>query len=414
MSQENPIFDEQALREQLKEHVRKHGGTAAVGGNEFVRQLTKSALEALLQVEMEEHLGYDKHAPEGRNSGNSRNGHSSKQVKTDYGRLEIKTPRDRNGSFEPQIVKKRQKEVQGFSDKIISLYARGMTTREIEEHLKEWYEIDISPAFISRVTEKVQEEAIQWQSRTLEKLYTVVYMDGIRYNVRDEGRIKKKVVYIALGVPISGKQEVLGLWIAENEGAHFWMNVCNELKNRGVEDILIACVDGLTGFPEAIEAVFPQADVQLCIVHQIRNSTKFIAEKDRKAFCKDLKTIYAATTIDAAEQALNEVDEKWGGKYPASLQSWKKNWDRLTAFFKYPVELRKIVYTTNSIESLHSQLRKNTKNRKLFPNDEALLKLLYLNIRNITKKWKFRQYWDIVVNQLAILYPERIHIDPLG
>lgn len=414
MSEKKKSFNTEEFQQQLMDHVRKHGGTTAVGGEDFINKIIKSTYEALLQTEMEEHLGYAKNASEGRGNGNSRNGLNTKQVRGDFGEVPIQTPRDRDGSFEPQVIKKRQKEVRGFTDKVISLYSRGMTTREIEEHLKEMYEIDVSATFISKATERVMEEVTAWQSRTLEKLYTVVYMDGLRMNVRHEGRIIKKVVYIALGVPVSGRQEVLGLWLAETEGAHFWLNVCNELKSRGVEDILIACVDGLKGLPEAIESVFPGVDVQLCIVHQIRNSTKFLAFKDRKAFCKDLKDIYGATTIEAAEQALRNVDEKWGNKYPASIASWKNNWERLTAFFRYPVELRKIVYTTNSIESLNSQLRKNTRNRKVFPNDESVIKILYLNIRNISKKWRFRQNWDIVINQLAILFEDRLKLDALG
>lgn len=397
------------LKDQLIQQIKEQGGPAAIDGEAAIRELTKIAYEAMLQGEMEAHLGYGKHDPDGRNSGNNRNGVTTKTIKGDFGQMDLATPRDRNGTFDPKVIKKRQTTMPSFADKIISLYTRGMTTTEIEEHLKEMYGVDASPAFISRVTDRVMEDVVAWQNRTLERLYTVIYMDGIRFPVRDNGRVQNKVVYVCLGVPIHGKQEVLGLWASESEGAAFWMSVCNDLKARGVDDILIACVDGLKGLPQAIEAVFPHVDVQLCVVHQIRNSMKFVREKDRKAFCKDLKNVYGAATIEAAELALKQVEEKWP-QYPASLQSWKVNWQRLTAFFKYPVELRKIVYTTNSIESLHSQLRKNTRNRRVFPNDEALIKLLYLNIRNLTKKWKFRQNWDIVVNQLAIAFQDRIQI----
>lgn len=408
----NPFGDKE-FEKQIQEHVRKHGGTAAVGGADFVQQIMKSAMQAMLDAEMEEHLGYGKNAPEGKNSGNSRNGRGKKTVRGDFGEVTVEPPRDRNGTFEPQLVKKGQKEINedGFAEKIISLYARGMTTREIEAHLRELYELDISRTFVSRVVDNISEAATEWQNRPLEKLYTVMYMDGIRFKVRDDGSVKNKVVYICLGVTVEGLQEVLGLWTAENEGAAFWVSVLNDIKARGVEDILIACVDGLTGFPDAIESVYPQTDVQLCIVHQIRNSTKFVPWKDRKAFCKSLKAIYGADTLPLAEQALEKLDEEWGQKYPASVKSWRTHWERLTAFFKYPVELRKIIYTTNSIESLNSMLRKNTKNRKVFPSDQSLMKLLYLNIKNATKKWRHRQNWDIVVNQLALIFDGRIVFD---
>lgn len=407
---ENPFASEK-FKEQLLEHVRENGGTAAVGGQAFAQQLMQTTLEALLEAEMEEHLGYPKHSPEGKRSGNSRNGRVTKRVRGDFGEVDIDTPRDRNGSFDPQIVKKGQNELNGFTDKIISLYARGMTTREIEAHLREMYNVDVSASFVSRAVDKVTQEVTEWQNRSLEQLYTVVYMDGMRIKVRDDGTIKNKVVYICLGVNVEGYQEVLGLWMAENEGAHFWLSVLNDLRSRGVEDILIACVDGLTGFPDAIESVFPNTDVQLCIVHQIRNSTKFVPWKDRKSFCRDLKTVYGAPTVSAAKDALEKLEETWGDKYPGSVASWKNHWDRLTAFFKYPPELRTIIYTTNSIEALNSQLRKNSKNRKVFPNDNAVYKLLFLNIKNITKKWRHRQKWDIVVNQLAIIFKDRLNWD---
>jgi transposase-like protein len=373
----------------------------------------KPFYEALLQVEMEQHLGYKKNAVEGRNSGNSRNGAGRKTIRGDFGEVEISTPRDRAGSFEPKAIKKRESWVGNFTDKIISLYARGMTTREIEEHLKEMYGIEVSAQFISRATERVEQDVIEWQNRPLEKVYPVVYVDGLRVAVRagdNKGAVIKKCVYIVLGVDVSGHQEVLGLWIEETEGARFWLKVFNDLKARGVNDILILCGDGLTGLPDAVTAVYPQTDIQLCVVHQIRAATKFVAFKDRKNFCKDMRPIYTAPTIEAAELALTEFAGKWEARYPMSVASWKRNWALLTAFFKYPVELRKIVYTTNAIESLNAQMRKNTSNRKIFPNDDAAIKLLFLNVKNFTNKWNKRQGWDIVMNQLSMLFPDRLAV----
>jgi transposase-like protein len=404
-----PEYDSEEFGNLITEYCRKHGTPSAIQVEEMFSRMTKDVYQRLLETEMDEHLGYPKHAHEGDNTGNSRNGKTKKKVRGEHGEIEISTPRDRNGDFDPKIIGKRQTTLNKFSDIIISLYARGMTTREIGEHIKELYQVEVSAEFISRATEVVREEIVAWQSRPLEPLYPVVYMDGIRFNVRHENRIKKKVIYIALGVDIAGKQDVLGLWCAENEGAQFWLSVCQDLNARGVNDILIACVDGLQGLPEAIESVFPLVDVQLCIVHQIRNSTKFISYKDRKAFCTDLKTVYGATTVDAAELALNLLEEKWTSKYPGSVKSWRTNWGRLTAFFKYPMELRTIIYTTNSIESLNSVLRKNTSSRKVFPSDDAVMKILYLNIMNFTKKWKLRQNWGIVMNQLSILFHDRLN-----
>ncbi len=404
-------FKPDVYQEVLEEYIREQGGASAVGGPAFVKKLMGRTFQALLNAEMEEHLGYAKGDRSAKATDNARNGSTPKTVRSDFGPLEISTPRDREGSFEPKAVAKRERSVEGFAEKIVSLYTRGLTTREIGEHLKEIYGVEASPAFISRATEKVLEEVVAWQNRTLDRVYPVLYMDGLRISVRQDHRILKKVIYIALGVTITGHQEVLGLWIAENEGAAFWVNVLSELKARGVEDILIACVDGLKGLPEAIETAFPQADVQLCVVHQIRNSTKFISYKDRRPFCKDLKNVYGAPTADAARQALDELADTWESKYPSSVKSWKANWERLTTFFRYPPELRRIIYTTNSIESLNSQLRKNTSNRKVFPSDEAAFKLLYLNIRNLTKKWSHRKGWDMVMNQLTMLFPDRLPME---
>jgi transposase-like protein len=294
-----------------------------------------------------------------------------------------------------------------FSSKIISLYARGMSTREIEAHLRDIYGIEASASFVSRITERVQDDVKAWRSRPLESLYAVLYLDGIRFSVRETGRILKKVVYVALGITIDGKQDVLGLWIAETESASFWANVCQELAARGVKDILIACVDGLTGLPEAIGAFFPRTDVQCCIVHHIRNCTACVAWKDRKAFCEDMRAIYTAATADEAELALLSLEEKWGKKYPASVKKWKLNWEKLTTFFKYPSELRRSIYTTNCIESLNSLLRKNASSRKMFPNDDSVYKMLYLNIINSNIICRKRD-WPVIRNQLAVLFEDRI------
>lgn len=405
------VFDTEVFKKSLMDQVRQGGGTAAVGGQNFFNRLVKTALEALLQVEMEEHLGYSKHSPAGRGSGNSRNGTDSKTVRGDFGEAVIETPRDRNGTFEPKIVAKREGNLNNFTEKIVSLYARGMTTREIEGHLREMYGIDVSIQFISRAAEELQGEVVDWQNRPLLPMYPIVYVDGLRVSVRvgnNAGAVIKKCVYIVLGISPKGEHDVLGLWIEETEGARFWQKVFNDLKARGVKDILILCGDGLTGLDKALEAVYPKTELQLCVVHQIRNALKFVSYKDRKALCEDMRRIYCAPTLEAAEQALEALDEKWGKRYPASVASWRNHWEYLSTFLRYPVELRKIIYTTNSIESLNAQLRKNTSNRKIFPNDEAIIRLLYLNIRNFSKRWTARQGWDTVMSQLSIIFGERL------
>lgn len=412
------VFDTKAFTEGLKAQIKAAGGTAAFyKQNDIIKQLTKATFQAMLDAEMEEHLGYAANDRESKKEPNSRNGKGTKKIRGDFGELEIETQRDREGTFDPKLIKKRQRSVGDFTDKIVSLYARGMTTREIEDHLREMYEIEVSPQFISRATERMQGEITEWQNRPLEAVYPVVYVDGLRVSVRsgnNSGAIIKKCVYIVLGISCSGKQEVLGLWIEENEGAKFWLKVFNDLKARNVEDIIVLCGDGLKGLPEAVESVYPKTDVQLCVVHQIRNATKFVPYQDRKKFCADMRPIYTSPTIDAAELALLELEEKWGKKYPMSIASWKANWVLLTAFYKYPVEMRKIIYTTNAIEGLNAQLRKNTSNRKVFPNDESVIKILFLNIENFTKKWTKRQGWDMLMNQLSIMFPERLTPDKIG
>lgn len=402
------VQDPQALKKLLIAQVRAGGGTQAFDSKAVLQNLVKQTVEAFLELEMEEHLGYPKYAAEGRGSGNSRNGVNAKTVRGDFGEVEIETPRDRNGEFEPKIVAKRQTSIGNFTDTVISLYTRGMSTREIEEHVKQIYGVDISPQFVSRATEQLQQQITEWQSRPLERVYPVVFVDGLRVPVRTDKGVVKKCVYTVLGVSMAGRQEVLGLWIEETEGARFWMKVLNDLKARGVHEILILCGDGLTGLPEAVRLISPHTDVQLCAVHQLRNATKFVSYKDRRPFCAGMLDIYTAPTLEAAEAALERLDQAWGARYPMSVASWRKHWEELTTFFKYPVELRRIVYTTNAIESLHSQLRKNIATRKVFPNDEAVIKILFLNIRNFSNRWSRRQGWDIVMNQLAVIFADRL------
>jgi transposase-like protein len=402
------VQNPEELKKLLISQIRARGGTPAVDSKAVVQNLIKQTLEAFLEVEMEEHLGYPPYAAEGRGSGNSRNSSTAKNVRGDFGEVEIETPRDRNGSFEPKVVGKRQTSIGNFTETVISLYARGMTTREIEEHVKQIYGIEISPQFVSRATEQLQQQITDWQSRPLERVYPIVFVDGLRVAVRSEKGVLKKCVYTVLGVGISGRQEVLGLWIEETEGARFWLKVFNDLKARGVQDILVLCGDGLTGLPDAVRSVFPATDVQLCVVHQIRNATKFVSYKDRKTFCAAMRPIYTAPTIEAAELALERFEQAWGARYPMSVTSWRTHWEGLTAFFKYPVEFRRLIYTTNAIESLHSQMRKNIASRKMFPHDDAVIKILFLNIRNFSNRWSRRQGWDIVMNQLAVMFGDRL------
>ena len=380
-----------------------------IGEEGLLKQLTKQLLERAMAAEMTEHVGYDKHDAAGDNSGNSRNGKSGKTIKGTFGELALETPRDRNGSFEPQIIEKHQTRFTGFDANIISLYARGLSTREIQQHLEEIYHVEVSPGLISSVTEAVLDEVKTWQNRQLEAVYPIMYLDAIQFKVRDNGHVKNKAIYLAIGVTVEGYKEVLGLWIAQTEGAKFWLQVVTELKNRGVTDIFIACVDGLKGFPEAIESVFPQTEVQLCLVHLVRHSLNFVGWKQRKEVAADLKLIYRAATEAAAEQQLTEFSLKWDGKFPMIAKSWRSNWTRVIPLFVHPPEIRKVIYTTNSIESLTRSLRKVTKARGSFPNDEAVSKLLYLALRNLAKKWtKPIHAWKDALNRFAIIYENRL------
>jgi len=405
-------FNPKEFKKELRRKVKAAGGTKSfLKDGDFLKRLTKNYFEALLEEEMSEHLGYDKHSAEGYNGGNSRNGITSKKVRGDFGEVEIETPRDRDAEFSPKIIGKRESSVGNFSDKIISLYARGMTTREIEEHLHEMYSIEVSAQFISRATARIQDDIVEWQSRPLDKVFPVIYIDGLWVTTRtgdNKGAVIKKCVYVVLGINLEGVPDVLGLWIAETEGAKFWLKIFDELKTRGVEDIFILCGDGLKGLNTAQEAAFPKTDLQLCVVHQIRNALKYVPHKHKKQFCADMRSIYTASTLEAAELAFRELKEKWDEKYPVSVGSWENNWNFLTTFFRYPVELRAMIYTTNSIESLNAQLRKNTSNRKIFPNDESVLRILFLNIRNFTKKWTKRRDWNIVIHKLSIMFQDRM------
>jgi putative transposase len=380
-----------------------------IGETGLLKQLTKGLLERALQAELTDHLGHEKHAPLVTVGGNARNGKSAKTIKGEFGKMPIEIPRDRDSSFEPLIIAKGQTRFSGFDDKIISLYARGMTTREIQGHLEEIYGVDVSPSLISSVTDAVADEVKIWQNRPLDAVYPIVYMDAVRIKVRDNGHVNNKAVYLALGVTMDGVKEVLGMWVAENEGAKFWLQVVTELQNRGVQDIFIACVDGLKGFPEAIETVFPRTQVQLCIVHMVRNSLKYVSWKQRKEVAADLKTIYQAATAEQAEIHLTEFEAKWDKTHLAISQSWRRNWEQIIPFFAYPPEIRKVIYTTNAIESLNMSLRKVTKNRGSFPNDAAMFKLLYLALNNIAKKWTMPiRDWRAALNRFTIIFEDRM------
>ena len=380
-----------------------------LGEGGLLRQLTKSLVERALEGEMTDHLGYPKHSPIGKTTSNSRNGKTSKTIKGKNGEMTITVPRDRDGQFEPQLIPKHQRRFDGFDDKIIAMYSRGMTTRDIQDQLEELYGVDVSPTFISTVTDAVLDEVREWQNRPLDPLYPIVYLDAIRIKGRHEGHIMNKAVYLAIGINTDGLKEVLGMWIAKTEGAKFWLSVLNELKNRGLEDVFIASVDGLKGFPDAIETVYPSTQVQLCIVHMVRNSLKYVSWKQRKEMAADLKTIYRASTRDEAQDALDAFAEKWDKTHPRVSKSWRDNWTNLSTFFDYPKDIRKVIYTTNAIESLNMSLRKVTKTRGSFPNDNAIFKILYLALRNAAKKWTMPiQNWKDAMNQFSIMFEKRM------
>ncbi|MDX8430618.1 MAG: IS256 family transposase [Candidatus Algichlamydia australiensis] len=384
-----------------------------IGINGLVQKLIGGMVEQMLEQELEDHLGYAKHDSLGDGSGNSRNGRSSKTVHSSSGPVPIQIPRDRNGDFEPQIVKKGQRSISSFDEKIISMYARGLSTRDIQEHVMEIYGANISPTSISNITNKVMDVAREWQSRPLERVYPIVYFDAIHFKVRQNGKVVSKAAYTCLGIDLNGKKDVLGLWIGESEGARFWLGVFTELKNRGVEDIFIACIDGLKGLPDAIQSIFPETEVQLCVIHMIRNSIKYVAHKNSKEFMADLKPVYRAVSEEQAETKLLEFQEKWSTKYPLALQPWIRHWENIKTFFKFPEEIRRVIYTTNAVESLHRQFRKTTKTRSVFPNSDALLKMLFLTVRGLSEKWTVMpvRNWRSAVSQFAILYGKRAGFD---
>jgi putative transposase len=372
------------------------------------RELLKITVEASLNAEMDDHIGYAKHSPDGYNSGNSRNGYNRKTLKGEHGAIEIETPRDRNGSFEPVFVAKNQTRLTKFDDQILLLYAKGMTTRDIVETFAELYGADISPTLVSQVTDAVLEKVIEWQTRPLDTIYPILYLDCIVVKIRQDKRVINKAVYVALGVNIHGHKELLGLWLSENEGAKFWLSVLTELKNRGVKDVFVACVDGLSGFPEALATVFPKTQVQLCIVHMMRHSLSFVSWKDRKAVAAGLKVIYQSITVTEAEQELEAFARQWDKQYPSISASWRRHWVNLIAFFDYPDEIRKVIYTTNAIESLNSVIRKATERRKWFPSDQSAMKVVYLAIEQAAKKWSMPiQNWKPALNQFMMLYEDR-------
>jgi transposase-like protein len=402
--------ERQALREMMNGYLKENPVKNGTDVNGLMREMMSVILEGSLDGEMEEELGYSKYDFRNKETDNSRNGYNSKTLHTSYGDMDLDVPRDRNGEFEPKIIKKYQNTLtQDMEEKIISMYAKGMTTGDIESHMQELYGVDISDSTISRITDKILPIVKEWQERPLEDIYAVVFMDAIHFHVRSEGRIVKKAVYIAIGIDMSGHKDVLGMYVGENESAKFWLSIMNGLKNRGIRDILIACVDGLTGFPQAIEAVFPKTEIQQCIIHQIRNTTKFVSYKDIKPLMVDLKRVYAAPTEDIAISELGLFDDKWGVKYPKIAKSWRDNWANLSTYFKYPEAVRRIIYTTNAIEGFNRQLRKVTKSKTVFPTDDSLLKMLYLATMDITKKWTgHRQDWGQIHSQLEIFFEERL------
>jgi len=371
--------------------------------------LTKLTVEAALKGEMNHHLGYEKNASIGRHSGNSRNGSSSKTLKGNHGELELNTPRDRNGTFEPNIVKKGQTRITGMDDQILCLYAKGMSTRDIVATFEEMYGAEISAGLVSQVTNSVIEKVIEWQSRPLDPVYPIVYMDCIVLKIRQDKQVINKAIYLVLGINLEGKKELLGMWISQNEGAKFWLSVLTELKNRGVKHLLITCVDGLKGFPEAISATFPEAKIQLCIVHMVRHSIKFVPWKDYKEVTRDLKLIYQSNTEEEAKLELERFSEKWDEKYPQISKSWNAHWHNLTTIFSYPRDIRKVIYTTNAIESLNSVIRKSVKNRKVFPSDDAALKVVYLAVESASKKWTMPiRNWKPALNRFMIEFEEEL------
>lgn len=377
--------------------------------SDFLGQLQKRGIEKMLEGELDGHLGYDRH--EQTHLSNARNGYGKKKIKTSYGESEIRVPRDRDASFNPMIVPKRESMVEGIEEVIVSLYAKGMSVSDIEEQIKDVYKFEVSPSTISRITSRVAEDIIAWQNRPLEPVYLIVWMDGIVFKVRENSKVINKTVYIAVGLKRDGLKEVLGMWLGKNESAAYWMSVLTDIKARGVEDILITATDNLNGFTQTIRSVFPSAATQVCVVHQIRNSCRYVVWKDKRQFTQDMKNIYAAPTREAALASLNDLEQKWNSKYAYAIKSWRENWDELTVFFDFPLEIRQIIYTTNLIENLNGKIRKYTKNKLSFPNDEAVLKSVYLALREASKKWTMPiRNWGMILNQFLTIFEDRVRI----
>jgi len=401
-------ISKEILNELMKEYK---GPDDFYGPDGLIKQLSKAIIERAMQTELTEQLGYDKSESGEKETENRRNGKTSKTLRTDQGPMEIEVPRDRNGEFEPQIIQKHQREWRGFDNKILSMYGLGLSTKAIQDNLKEIYNVDVSAELISRVTDEVKGLVEEWRNRPLEPFYPVVFFDALRVNIRDEGHVSKRAVYLALAIGLDGQKDVLGLWIEQNEGSKFWMGILNELKNRGMQDTLIAAVDGLTGFPEAINAVFPNTEVQLCIVHMVRNSVKYVSYQDRKAITADLKEIYLAPSADAAESALERFAKKWDKKYPTISRSWRNRWNEVIPFMKFAPEIRKAIYTTNAIESLNYTLQRNLKTRQSFPNNEAAMKLIFMILQRVKKRWTMPiRNWGEALNQFALIYGDRVPI----
>jgi putative transposase len=405
MAKKKPDRLDELMDELLKDQTPEE----ILGDSGALKELKKRFIERALEGELTNHLGYEKHSPDGQHTGNSRNGRTTKRVIDSDGEFQIEVPRDRNGDFEPQLVKKRQTRLPGFDQKVLSLYGRGQTTREIQGHLQEIYGVEVSPALISKVTDAVLEDVQAWQNRPLDAVYPIVYLDAIHLKQRHSGRVMTRAVYLALGINLEGNKELLGLWLGENEGAKFWASILTELQNRGVKDILIAAVDGLTGFPDAIAGVFPKTEIQLCIVHLVRGSLKYVGWKERKAVARDLRTVYRAPTAEAAAAALDAFEVAWGERFPMAVKSWRDRWENVIPFFCYPEPIRKVIYTTNAIESINSQLRKVTRKRGAFPTDDSVRKVLYLAITQAAKRWnRPLRDWPMALNYFSIVFEGRV------
>ena len=410
MGRKNRSPEENERRSKIRELLQASNISSTDDIQNLFKETIAEFMENGLDAELDDELGYSKYDYKNKDTDNSRNGHSSKTLRTSFGDVEVSVPRDRKGEYEPQLLKKNQTSIsQDIEEKILSMYAKGMTTSDIENHIRDIYGIDVSDTTVSRVTDKILPIAKEWQQRPLESVYAVVFLDAIHYHVRSEGQIVKKAVYIAIGINLDGRKDVLGMWVGENESAKFWATVLNGLRNRGVEDIFIACADNLTGFSAAIEAVFPKTEIQNCIIHQIRNSTRYVSYKDLKALIADLKAVYAAVDDAAALEALEVFAQRWDKKYQKISASWQDNWPNLSTYFKFPQEVRRLIYTTNAIEGFNRQLRKVTKAKSVFPTDDSLLKMLYLAMMDITKKWTGRrQDWSMIHAQLAVFFSDRM------